>query len=63
MKITVHTTVTVDKANGSQTVLGRTHIVESGDNPAFERNETANALLEAESAFIAAHSLAGTRPL
>lgn len=43
--------------------LDRTVISDVGDNPHFERSETAAALREATREFIIANVLSGTRPL
>ncbi len=63
MKITVETTVTIEKANGEKTVMACTKISDHGDNPSFRRVETQRAVGEAAEDFKARHHLAGTTDL
>lgn len=63
MKITTRIIVTVERSNGSAATLDRIVSATTGDNPSFERTETAAALKHATDQFIETNSLAGTRPL
>lgn len=63
MKIETQITVVITRADGTTTTLGRSVSKQAGDNPNFERNETAIAVQDAATEFVPANNLAGTRPL
>lgn len=63
MKISIRIVTTVERPDGTAMSLDRTVISDVGDNPHFERSETAAALREATREFIIANVLSGTRPL
>ena len=63
MKITTQITVTLDKADGSQTIIGKTISKTVGDNPIFHRNETRYVVNDACIEFAETHHLNGTSDL
>lgn len=63
MKIETQITVVLTRHDGTTVTIGRSTTKQAGDNPAFERNETAIAVQEAVTEFVPSANLAGTQPL